>query len=163
MVVTFDPIGGYRHPDHIKIHQATVAAFDLCGSEQYSGQETDLAPYQPAKLYYHTFPREFVKILVVLDEIGGKRPRKFGKNKDIDLQSIAEVNYPVDAVVKFGEVAGLRDEASACHASQGGTKNGGGILGWIRQIFGSKDRYMRAFPEPKKVNRKNWTCSQVFR
>ena len=31
VVVTFDPIGGYRHPDHIAIHQATVKAFYAAG------------------------------------------------------------------------------------------------------------------------------------
>ncbi|MGC8856624.1 MAG: PIG-L deacetylase family protein [Anaerolineae bacterium] len=28
VVLTFDPIGGYRHPAHIHIHQATVLAFE---------------------------------------------------------------------------------------------------------------------------------------
>ncbi len=28
VVLTFDPIGGYKHPDHIHIHKATVLAFD---------------------------------------------------------------------------------------------------------------------------------------
>jgi len=28
IVLTFDPIGGYRHPDHIHIQQATVLAFE---------------------------------------------------------------------------------------------------------------------------------------
>jgi len=27
VVLTFDPIGGYKHPDHIHIHKATVFAF----------------------------------------------------------------------------------------------------------------------------------------
>ena len=27
VVLTFDPIGGYRHPDHIAMHNATVQAF----------------------------------------------------------------------------------------------------------------------------------------
>ena len=27
IVLTFDPIGGYKHPDHIHIHNATVLAF----------------------------------------------------------------------------------------------------------------------------------------
>ena len=28
VVITFDPIGGYRHPDHIAIQKATVKAFE---------------------------------------------------------------------------------------------------------------------------------------
>ena len=29
VVVTHDPIGGYKHPDHIAMHRATVRAFKL--------------------------------------------------------------------------------------------------------------------------------------
>src|SRR3990170_1624490 len=29
VVITFDPLGGYRHPDHIAIHRATVVALDV--------------------------------------------------------------------------------------------------------------------------------------
>ena len=31
VVVTHDPIGGYRHPDHIAVHNATVKAFYAAG------------------------------------------------------------------------------------------------------------------------------------
>ena len=31
VVLTFDPVGGYHHPDHIMIHNATVKAFHAAG------------------------------------------------------------------------------------------------------------------------------------
>ena len=31
VVITHDPLGGYRHPDHIAVHRATVAAFKAAG------------------------------------------------------------------------------------------------------------------------------------
>ncbi len=38
VVITFDPIGGCRHPDHIAIHNATVQAFNVAGYlKQYHG------------------------------------------------------------------------------------------------------------------------------
>jgi len=43
-VLTFDPIGGYQHPDHICIHNATVRAFDLAGDPNFYGA---LSPYHP--------------------------------------------------------------------------------------------------------------------
>jgi len=49
IVLTFDPIGGYRHPDHIHIHKATKLAFDLAGDAAF---ERVLPPYKPEKLYY---------------------------------------------------------------------------------------------------------------
>jgi hypothetical protein len=50
----------------------------------------------------------------------GQDPRQVGKNKDIDLVSIAEVRFPVHARIDYRPVAKIRDDASACHASQGG-------------------------------------------
>ena len=45
VVLTFDPIGGYKHPDHIAIHLATVQAFKMAGE---TGEE-GLAAYQGLK------------------------------------------------------------------------------------------------------------------
>ncbi len=137
VLITFDPIGGYRHPDHIAIHKATVAAFEAV-------QKTGEAPQ---KLYFHTIPRTFLRWAVRFMKLIGKNPRKFGKNGDIDLQSIAEVDFPTHAVIDYRSVADIRDEASACHASQGGASlTGSGLMGRARKLFLSKELYMRAYP-----------------
>ena len=147
VVITFDPIGGYRHPDHIKIHEATVEAFKLSANPTYQDQ-LNQQPYQIKKFYYHSIPKDFLKWTVRLLRLIGKDPRKFGKNKDIDLVSIAEVHFPTHAIIHYAKVARLRDEASACHSSQGGSRVSGGLMGWLQRILGSKDRFMRAYPEP---------------
>jgi N-acetyl-1-D-myo-inositol-2-amino-2-deoxy-alpha-D-glucopyranoside deacetylase len=148
VVITFDPIGGYRHPDHIAIQQATVKAFEVAGDPDHN--PNDLPAFKPQKLYFHTFPRGFLRIAVWFMRLSGKDPRKFGKNGDIDLQSIAEVNFLINAVVDYREVADKRDTASACHASQGGGRITGGVMGVFRKLFGVSDQYMRAFPPPGK-------------
>ncbi len=151
VVITFDPIGGYRHPDHIRMYEATTMAFQqLVTTNQKSSDQN----YQPQKLYYHTIQRTFLKISVLLMRLIGRDPRKFGTNKDIDLQSIIDVDFPIDAVIEFGKYTNLRNEASACHQSQGGSKMSGGILGWLRRLLGSKDLYMRAYPEPHPNEKK---------
>lgn len=153
VLVTFDPIGGYRHPDHIKIHEATVAAYSLCGTDDISDTE-GYGLFKPQKLYYHTIPRGFLRFSVNLLRFFGKDPHKYGRNNDIDLASIAEVDFPIDAVIDYRNVADLRQEAAACHASQGGGKNSGGIMGWMRRFFGSKDLFMRAYPTPSSTDKK---------
>jgi mycothiol S-conjugate amidase len=57
VVLTYDERGGYPHPDHIRTHQVTVAAFDAAGDpDRYPGAG---APFQPLKLYYHaSFTRQ---------------------------------------------------------------------------------------------------------
>ena len=47
VVLTFDPIGGYRHPDHIAIQKATVQAFSLAASPEFMPTRTGL-PRVPA-------------------------------------------------------------------------------------------------------------------
>lgn len=148
VVVTFDPIGGYRHPDHIAIQKATVMAFDQVLNR--SDVENDGEHYQPEKLYFHTMPRGLMRFGVRLLKLIGRDPRKMGKNGDIDLVSITEVKFPTHARVNYRAVADLKKEASQCHSSQGGQQMSGGIMGWLSGLFGSRDTFMRAFPEFKK-------------
>jgi N-acetyl-1-D-myo-inositol-2-amino-2-deoxy-alpha-D-glucopyranoside deacetylase len=145
VVVTFDPIGGYRHPDHIAIHQATVKAFYAAGDPYIF--PNGLMPYAPAKLYFQTISRTFLRMGVRVLKLFGKDPRKFGRNADIDLVSIAEVSFPTHAAIDYRSVSKIRDQASACHASQGGQQMTRGIQGWLR-VFSAKETYMRAFPPP---------------
>ncbi len=146
VVVTFDPIGGYRHPDHIAIHNATVKAFDLASDDNFILD--GLEPYSPQKLYFHTMPHTMLRLAVRLMPIIGKDPSKLGKNKDIDLVSITSVRFPVHAKINFRRVTKKRDEASACHASQGGGLILSGPFTYIRRVISSYDTYMRAVPQP---------------
>lgn len=149
VVLTFDPIGGYRHPDHIAIHNATVEAFAKAGEVKY--QPDDLAPYQPQKLYFYTMPRGLLRVAVTLMPLMGQDPRRVGTNKDIDLKSIAEVSFPTHARIDYRPVAKVRDEASACHASQGGGRMvGGPLFAQFRRWFASNETFMQAYPEPAK-------------
>ena len=54
-VVTFDHKGGYGHPDHIAIHQHTVAAVAAAGDPAF-GPELG-APWQPERLFYRAMSR----------------------------------------------------------------------------------------------------------
>ena len=144
VVVTFDPIGGYRHPDHIAVHQATVQAFHAAGDPLACPGE--YPPYQPHKLYFHTFPRAFMKWAVRLMPLFGKDPHRFGANQDIDLLSLAGVDFPIHARIDYQEVQAEKEAASACHASQGNMGPTSGPLRWAMRVAGSKDLYMRAHP-----------------
>lgn len=146
VVITFDPIGGYHHPDHIAIHNATVKAFYAAGdAKQYPH---GLPAWQPDFLYFQTMPRAFIRFAVRLFRLIGKDPRHFGKNGDIDLAAIAEENFPVHARIDYRSVVDKRDEASACHASQGGSRIGGGILGPLRKLVAMYENFMQAYPGP---------------
>lgn len=147
VVFTFDPIGGYRHPDHIAIHNATVRAFKAAGD---ASQFPQAGPaFQPQKLYFEVFSKRMLKIAVLLLPLIGRDPRRFGRNNDIDLASLAEVEFPVHArVTAKGEAIARRERASLCHKSQlGGGPPLGGLFGLITRWFGARDEFMRVYPE----------------
>jgi N-acetyl-1-D-myo-inositol-2-amino-2-deoxy-alpha-D-glucopyranoside deacetylase len=146
VVITHDPIGGYRHPDHIAAHNAAVEAY-YAASDPAQYPEAG-KPYQPQKLYYHTMPHAIMKIAVRLMPLFGRDPHKFGRNHDIDLAKLVETEFPVHAVLKIPKRFELmRNAAAACHDSQlGGEPPRRGILGIINKLMGAKDHYMRADP-----------------
>jgi mycothiol S-conjugate amidase len=51
VVTTYDENGGYPHPDHVRCHEVTVAAFDAAGDAGRFPGAGD--PWQPQKLYYN--------------------------------------------------------------------------------------------------------------
>lgn len=153
VIVTFDPIGGYHHPDHVAIHNATVMAFSAAGDpRKYPGAG---APFQPQKLYFHVFPHRLLKILIRIMTLFGRDIHHFGKNKDIDLSDFLETDFPVHAVVRLKKQSiRTREHAAACHASQlSGDSPRGGLLGLVGKLFGQRDSFMRA-ERPVKGHRR---------
>jgi mycothiol S-conjugate amidase len=56
VLVTYDENGGYPHPDHIRCHEISVAAFDAAGDPDRFLAAGE--PWQPLKLYYsHGFSK----------------------------------------------------------------------------------------------------------
>jgi mycothiol S-conjugate amidase len=51
VITTYDEQGGYPHPDHIRCHEISVAAFDAAGDPDAYPDEGE--PWQPLKLYYN--------------------------------------------------------------------------------------------------------------
>ncbi|MCE1252928.1 MAG: PIG-L family deacetylase [Anaerolineae bacterium] len=149
VVLTFDPIGGYRHPDHIAIQQATVMAFNLAADPLF---DDGLPPYQAQRLYFHVMPRGFLRFMVKMMPLFGKDPTKFGRNGDIDMKSITDVSFPTHVRIDYRPVAQIRDDASACHASQGGGFMSRGFVGWLRRQFSAYEAFMQAFPEPANAH-----------
>lgn len=49
VVVTYDPVGGYGHPDHIAVHRHVTAAVEVSGTDAYPDAG---APWTPAKVYW---------------------------------------------------------------------------------------------------------------
>jgi N-acetyl-1-D-myo-inositol-2-amino-2-deoxy-alpha-D-glucopyranoside deacetylase len=144
VVLTFDPIGGYRHPDHIAIQRATVRAFEQAGNPAFAPESLPI--YSPAKLFFHKMPNGLLKFAVRVLPLIGRDPQKFGSNGDIDLVPIAAVDFPTDARINIRSVLKKKEQAGACHASQGGGRMGGGVLSLLMRLFSGRESFMRAYP-----------------
>jgi mycothiol S-conjugate amidase len=115
VMTTYDENGGYPHPDHIRCHEVSMAAFEAAGDPLAFPEAGE--PWQPQKLYYSfTFHK---RRLVALHEALLAR----------DLESpYAEwlehwVDKPGDdervtTRVECGDYFPLRDDALRAHATQ---------------------------------------------
>lgn len=148
VLVTFDPEGGYGHPDHIAMHHATVQAFEAAGdSTRFPEQlEAGLQPYQPQKLYHSTADMRFMRLAVQVAPLLGVDPTRMGRNKDMDFRQIAfRETGPVHARIRTGPYRKTVERAWACHASQQFFR--GGLVQWLlrRRLIGD-DLYTRLHP-----------------
>ena len=120
VVVTFEPGGGYGHPDHTTIHQVTVAAVAAAADpEQYADQLlAGLTAHATPKLYYTALPRQFFRKMAEKMIAAG-----------IDLSSLSGVRegsldewgMPDELVTTQIDVAKVLDrklEAFWCHRTQ---------------------------------------------
>lgn len=144
VVITFDPIGGYKHPDHIHIHKATVLAFANADDETFYPEHGE--GFKPGALYFQVFPRGFLRAMTRLMPLFGKDPTKWGRNGDINLKELAEVDFPVHVRVNIRPVSDVKRKAGEQHASQGGIQMRRGLMGFVTKVFGEREDFMQAYP-----------------
>lgn len=148
VVVTFDEFGGYGHPDHIFMHRATVKAFHRAGDPNaYPDQiAAGLAPWQPDKLYYNSFPKTMLRVRLWLARLRGEDPRHMGKNGDLDLQEALDRAPDGDARISVGAYQYAWDAAAACHASQLNPRRTNSLLDRLQRVMVRHQYFMRAYP-----------------
>jgi len=116
VLVTYDEKGGYPHPDHIRTHDVSMAAYRAAADpDQYPDAG---APWEITKLYYdRIFNLERIDALYLalsviepdsdlLESLGAARDRMK------DYPDLATTHIPV------GEFLEVRDNALRSHASQ---------------------------------------------
>lgn len=152
VVLTFDPVGGYHHPDHIAINKATLRAFDLVRQAN--------ADYRPEKLYYTALNRRRLRSVVRWMRLMGKDPTRVGRNKDIDLVMLTrDADTPPHVTINYRSVQARKEAADACHASQqGGRFARISLMELYFRLMGRRDRFTRAFPQAAD----NFRASDLF-
>ena len=163
-IVTHDQYGGYGHPDHIKLHLATVRAYAMHYGVQLGYQPDGLMKlasnpqpitHNAPRLYFTAFPKGLVKFGVRVMPLLRQDPRKFGRNKDIDLVKIASWDVPATVQINTKAYVAMKEKASACHASQQAPAQQNRFVRFMFRRNAGKEFYARAYPpvtsgEPKE-------------
>jgi len=115
VMTTYDENGGYPHPDHIRCHEISIAAFEAAGDPDRFPDAGE--PWQPLKLYYnHTFHKErLVALHSVMVEHGIESPYAEWLEAWVDKPEDAG---RVTTSVPCGEYFVVRDQALIAHATQ---------------------------------------------
>jgi mycothiol S-conjugate amidase len=115
VITTYDPSGGYPHPDHIMCHRVAFEAFAAAGDpERYRGLGE---PWTPLKLYYnHDFSIERMRTVhEALLEAGVTSP--FGDW--VESREAREIpERQVTTRVPCSDFFTARDDALRSHATQ---------------------------------------------
>jgi mycothiol S-conjugate amidase len=115
VITTYDPTGGYPHPDHIMCHRVAFEAFHAAGDpERYRGAGE---PWGPLKLYYnHGFSMARIRAAhEALVERGLESP--FGEW--VESRAAREIpEREVTTLVDVHEHFDARDAALRAHATQ---------------------------------------------
>ena len=111
MVTYPEDQGGYMHPDHVRVHDASVPAFERAGDPQYRPDLSE--PWAPAKLYYTLWSRKRIEGRhKAFQDLGLESPYSdwWFKRPSTDDQITTEV--PVDGFID------ARIEGLLAHATQ---------------------------------------------
>jgi mycothiol S-conjugate amidase len=116
VLLTYDENGGYPHPDHIRCHEVSIAAFDAAAEPECFPDAG--GPWQASKLYYmHGFSRARMQLFhEALIEAGVESPYEEWLGRwDPDRADVMErVTTQIDCADYFA----VRDEALKAHATQ---------------------------------------------
>lgn len=145
VIATFEPNGGYGHPDHIAIHNHTVNAFHIAADPN---QFPHCGPaWQTGRLFYSVIPRSFfLDMRSQMMELGID-------TSDLDRFDDLIVGWPDEKINVWMDVASTVEykwEALNCHRTQFGTGNLFRRLpeNQVKQLMAT-EYFSLAWPEPQ--------------
>ena len=102
ILITYDEIGGYGHPDHIKAHLVAMRA-------------AELSQWQIQKIYWNTIPKSVIAAgIAAMKEVGSD----FFGSDNVDEIPFAKDDSFVTTLIDGNEFVNAKMEAMAAHATQ---------------------------------------------
>lgn len=148
VLMTFEPGGGYGHPDHVKAHQVATAAFHASG-DPARYPEQGLTPWQPKKLYYTALPRRLFRAMADRMRQEGTDPQQHG----FDAEKMGMPDELITTEIDIRSVLDKKVAAFHCHRSQ---LSPNGLISRLSKEsmseFMRTEYYWRAVPEVSRSN-----------
>lgn len=116
VMTTYDENGGYPHPDHIRCHEVSVAAYEAAADPEYHPELGE--PWKVSKLYYsHGFIRKRIELF--RDEYR-RRGEKFPMDEWLSRWKTeqGDLMARVTTQITCGDYFPQRDDALRAHATQ---------------------------------------------
>lgn len=144
VVVTFEPNGGYGHPDHIAAHRHTLAAFHAASDPSRYPEQGEA--WRATRLFYTAIPRSF--FLEMRDRLiaAGVDTSEFARFEE---DGIGWPDDQVHVMVDVAEEIEAKWAALNCHRTQFGPNNLFRRLSEeeIKQML-SREYFALAWPDP---------------
>ncbi|MGE3076808.1 MAG: PIG-L family deacetylase [Dehalococcoidia bacterium] len=147
IVFTWDPNGGYGHPDHIATHKHTVSAFEVAGDGTRFPEAGD--PWQPGHLYWGAFTmKRFAGMFLELQKRGLMPEGIDPERRERFEKAMTEPDPPVSNIIDVSEFVDVKRRAAQMHRSQFGENSMmARIPDDLRASFYGEERFFRARPE----------------
>jgi N-acetyl-1-D-myo-inositol-2-amino-2-deoxy-alpha-D-glucopyranoside deacetylase len=114
VVVTYDGIGGYGHPDHIQTHRVTLLAVEAAHMRSLYPEAGE--PWRVQKTYYTSIPLSFLKRAAEMAKAAGMAP-PFGVEKPEDLPFVTPDEW-ITTTVDIKNAVRRKRRALIAHHSQ---------------------------------------------
>jgi mycothiol S-conjugate amidase len=112
VIITYnDDQAGYPHPDHLRVHDVSLLAFDRAGDPSWYPDAGE--PFQPLKLYYSTWSR---RRLVAMHE--GLLKHRGESPFDEQWFERPDTDHRVTTRIDVGEYMWARTQSLLAHATQ---------------------------------------------
>jgi N-acetyl-1-D-myo-inositol-2-amino-2-deoxy-alpha-D-glucopyranoside deacetylase len=112
VVITYEPGGGYGHPDHVQAHRVTMQAVELAAASGPGG-----APWSVPKVYWIVIPERAAR--AALTALAGAGQNPFEEFRlDGQLPSMFTPDELVTTVIDGSGHVGAKTAALRAHASQ---------------------------------------------
>ncbi|MFI2610793.1 N-acetyl-1-D-myo-inositol-2-amino-2-deoxy-alpha-D-glucopyranoside deacetylase [Kitasatospora sp. NPDC018619] len=112
VLVTYDPDGGYGHPDHIQAHRVAMRAYELAADPAH---RPELGPaWRVAKVYWNRMPRSVIEAGLAEAAAEASFP---GVAKPADIPGVVD-DEVVTTVLDGAAYAARKAAAMSAHATQ---------------------------------------------